>query len=369
MRTARRWYNARAFCFVDAAVHVAIPEIDLIVSDAIAQRVFPGAIVRVTRGDTRLHDAAYGTTMYDDPGSQPVRRDTRYDIASLTKMFTATAVLQLVDEARVALDAPVADYLPALHASDVCVRHLLTHTSGLAVRLSALRETGRAGILEAVYASVPTTSPGAHAAYSNINSLLLGELVATLRGMPLDVAIQRYILAPLGMHDTGFLPDASHLHTIAPTEWDDTWRQTLVRGSVHDESAHALGGVAGHAGLFSTAADLERFCLAWMQGDVPLVSAALAAQAVTNQTPGRELACGLGWMLDRPSFMGTAAPIAYGHTGFTGPVMLVMPQQHTCLIVLSNRTYPRRTAPVHHAVTARIATALLHAYASHDTSF
>lgn len=336
-----------------------INEIDSIVYDAIERRIFPGAVVLAARGGTLLHYAAYGTTMYDDPGSQPVRLDTRYDIASLTKVFTATAALQLVDEGRLVLDAPVANYLPRVRGKDVRVHHLLTHTSGLAMRLSALRASGREGILQAVYDAEPTTSPGQHVAYSNVNSLLLGEVVTALRSMPLDETIRQYILMPLGMSDTGFLPPV-HLHPmIAPTEWDDTWRNRLVHGAVHDESAYALGGIAGHAGLFSTAADLHRFCLAWLQDGAPLLSPFIAKQAVTNQTPGLELACGLGWMLDRPAFMGAASSGGYGHTGFTGPVMLVAPRQQLSLVVLTNRTYPRRSPPAHHAITARIATAAL----------
>lgn len=341
--------------------NMPINEIDSIVHDAIERRIFPGAVVLATRGETLIHYAAYGTTMYDHPGSQPVRLDTRYDIASLTKVFTATAALQLVDEGRLVLDKPVASYLPRIRTQNVRVRHLLTHTSGMAVRLSVLRALGHEGILRAVYDVEPTTTPGQHVAYSNVNSLLLGEIVVTLRNMSLDETIRHYILMPLGMSDTGFLPPV-HLHaTIAPTEWDDTWRDRLIHGTVHDESAHALGGVAGHAGLFSTAADLQRFCLAWLRGGAPVLSSFIARQAVTNQTSGLELACGLGWMLDRPAFMGAASSGGYGHTGFTGPVMLVMPDQQLCLVVLTNRTYPRRSSPAHHEVTARIATAALHA--------
>lgn len=335
-------------------------EIDTIVHDAIDRHIFPGAVVLVAHGATLLHAAAYGSTMYTDAGSVPVNLDTRYDIASLTKVFTATAALQLVDAGMLHLDEPAARYLPRLQTRDVTIRHLLSHTSGLAVRLSVLRESGRAGILDAVYATVPATTPGQHVAYTNVNSLLLGEIVATLRGEKLDISMQRHIFQPLGMTQTGFLPSADLQATIAPTEWDGEWRGGLVHGSVHDESAHALGGVAGHAGLFSTAADLHRFCLAWMRGGASILSPAIVHQAITNQTPGLTWACGLGWMLDRPAFMGAASPGGYGHTGFTGPAMLVAPQREICVIVLTNRTYPRRSAPTHHAVIAAIATAVIH---------
>ena len=336
-----------------------IDQIDDLVHDAIARRIFPGAIVLVAHGATLLHVAAYGSTMYADAGSVPVNLDTHYDIASLTKVFTATAVLQLVDAGLLQLDEPAARYLPRLQTRDVTIRHLLSHTSGLAVRLSVLREAGREGILDAVYATVPATVPGQHVAYTNVNSLLLGEVIATLRGEPLDTLMQQHLFEPLGMKQTGFLPPANLQATIAPTEWDDEWRGGLVHGSVHDESAYALGGVAGHAGLFSTVADLHRFCLAWMRGGTPILNSAITHQAITNQTPGLTLACGLGWMLDRPAFMGAASPGSYGHTGFTGPAVLVAPQSDICVIFLTNRTYPRRSVPTHHAVIASITTAAL----------
>lgn len=329
--------------------------IDSLMAEAIARRVFPGAVVLVAQGDELLHHAAYGTTMYEDAGSKLVTPDTRYDIASLTKVFTATAALQLLDEGLLALDTPARHYLPELRAEDVLVRHLLTHTSGLALRLSALRHAGRAALLQAVYDALPTTPPGQRAAYTNVNSLLLGEIVARLRSLMLDEAIERFVLAPLDMRATGFLPSPELRPLIAPSEYDDGWRGRLVHGSVHDESAHALGGVCGHAGMFSSAADLWRFCAAWLSGGSPLVQPATAARAIMNHTPGLELACGLGWMLDRPAFMGALAPECYGHTGFTGPVMLLAPRHNRCLVLLSNRTYPRRTTPTHHALTARLA--------------
>jgi CubicO group peptidase (beta-lactamase class C family) len=171
------------------------------------------------------------------------------------------------------------------------------------------------------------------------------------------------------------------LPRIAPTEFDPEWRGGLVHGSVHDESAHALGGVAGHAGLFSTAEDLYVFCREWLPPDDgqrtmedsrimpshrrssfvyrPLLKEQTIALATTNHTPQLNAACGLGWMLDRPNFMGTAPPGTFGHTGFTGPAMVVVPQQQAIVVVLSNRVHPRRGQPDHHHVTAEIVRAAL----------
>ncbi len=345
--------------------------IDRIVREAIAQRIFPGAVVLVAHEGVLRHTAAYGSTMYDDPGSQPVTLTTRYDIASLTKVFTATVVLQLYDAGAIMLDRPAADYLPGLQARGVTVRHLLTHTSGLALQLSALRTAGADRLRAVVYATNPTHRPGTRVVYTNINSMLLGDIVAAVSGQPFDQALQALLLEPLGLASTGFCPDLSgHAH-IAPTEWDTEWRRMLVQGVVHDESTFALGGVAGHAGLFSTATDLWRFAQMWLDQGVMQQRRFLRAETVALatrdhtqqlaraaggavQAGGEALRCGLGWMLERPNFMGHAPADTYGHTGFTGPALAIVPGERLIVVVLSNRTYPRRTPPQHHAITAAV---------------
>ena len=341
-------------------------EIDAIIVNAIKQRIFPGAVVLIAQGAELLHHAAYGTTMYADSGSQPMQLDTIYDVASLTKMFTATAALRLSDAGTLDLDAPVASYLPTFRAPNVLIRHLLTHTSGLDIRLSALRHAGRAGLLDAVYQTIPIHSPGSIVAYSNVNALLLGEVVALLHGTPLDAALHKLVIAPLGLYDTQFSPPPALLRRIAPTERDEEWRSGLVHGSVHDESTHALGGVAGHAGLFSTAADLHTFCRTWLDAiansaaqSALFLQADTARIAVSNHTAGLNVACGLGWMLDRPNFMGAAPTGSFGHTGFTGPAMIIVPGRRLIVVLLSNRVYPRRRAFEHHPITAAIMRAAL----------
>jgi len=368
--------------------------IDTIIQDAIGRRIFPGAVALAAWGGEIRHFTAYGTTMYDAPGSRPVALDTIYDVASLTKVFTATAVLRLADAGQLDLHAPAADYLPELRAPGIAVFHLLTHTSGLDIRLSTLRGSGRDGVLAAAYAAAPIHPPGAAVAYTNVNSLLLGEIVARLRGEPLDTALHELVIDPLGLCDTRFCPPAELLPRIAPTEIDESWRGGLVHGNVHDESAHVLGGVAGHAGLFSTAADLYRFCGMWLlavssqqsavssqrpedylaTGDRRLRTAErrvpsgesflkeeTARLATTNHTRGLNMGCGLGWMIDRPNFMGSAPVGTFGHTGFTGPALVVVPQEQLIVVVLSNRVYPRRRPPEHHTAIAAIVGAALHA--------
>lgn len=345
--------------------------IERIAADAIAARIFPGCVVLAAREGRPLLHAARGTTMYEDPGTRPVAPGDIFDVASLTKVFTATAALMLHDAGLVALDAEVGAYLRGLRARGVTVRHLLTHTSGLDLRLSALREGGRAGVLAAVYAAEPAHAPGSFVAYTNVNSLLLGEVVAAAAGAPLDVALGELVLAPLGLAETGFRPPEALRARIPPTEWDAAWRGGLVWGAVHDESAHALGGVAGHAGLFSTAADLERLLRLWLQGGAwegrQLLREATVAAALRDYTAalpalaGAPARSGLGWMLDRASFMGRAPAGSFGHTGFTGPALVAVPAAGLAFVILSNRTYPRRTPPPyrHHAVTAAVLAELL----------
>jgi CubicO group peptidase (beta-lactamase class C family) len=327
--------------------------IDAIVHSAIEQHVFPGAVVLLAHQARILHLAAYGSTMYADPGSQTVTVDTRYDIASLTKIITATALLRLWEAHQIDLDATACTYLPELRATDVTIRHLLSHTSGLDVRLSLAARNGREALLNAVYQAPLKQSPGSFAAYTNINALLVGEIVARVWGGTLDAALADLVLTPLRMHATCFCPPAALYPAIAPTEIDMAWRGGLIQGSVHDESAHTLGGIAGHAGLFSTAADLQRFCQAWLTPGIVLQEATIQL-ATRNHAPAHGLACGLGWMLARPAFMGQAATSSFGHTGFTGPAIVLIPALQLLLVVLSNRTYPQRGASSHHAVTAAL---------------
>jgi CubicO group peptidase (beta-lactamase class C family) len=338
---------------------------------AIAEQIFPGCVVLVAQGGEPLHHAAYGATMYADSDTRPIAPDDCFDIASLTKVFTATAALILHDGGLLDLDAEARRYLPALKARGVTLRHLLTHTSGLDLRLSVLREGGRPGITAAVYGAVPQRAPGSFVAYTNINSLLLGEIVALAAGMPLDRAVAELVCAPLGLTETSYNPPEAWRARIVPTEWDGEWRGGLVHGAVHDESAYALGGVAGHAGLFSTATNLERFLRLWLQGGAwgarQILREATVVAALRDYTrglpaqSGQPASSGLGWMLDRANFMGAAPPGSFGHTGFTGPAMIGVPAHGLAIVLLSNRTYPRRTPPPyrHHAVTAAIVAAAL----------
>ncbi len=338
-------------------------DIDAIIHAAISERIFPGAALIIAQHGHPLHAAAHGTTMYDDDGSQPVTLNTIYDLASLTKVFTATAALRLHDAGLLSLDEPIQRWLPAVRASGITARHLLSHRSGLAVQLAPLARHHSNLIRQTVYQAAPTHPPGSMTSYANLNTLLLGDLVEVAYGGPLDRAIDELVCAPLGMRHTRFCPPAEWKARIAPTEWDHTWRGMLVHGIVHDESAWALGGVAGHAGLFGLADEVIRLVQLFLQEGSwmgqQLIRAATVAAAIRAQ-PGaldheRHPVSGLGWMMRRP-FMGPAQTIAFGHSGFTGPLMIGIPGAGLAIVLLCNRTYPQRLPPPyrHHAVMAEL---------------
>ncbi|GAB4127018.1 MAG: serine hydrolase domain-containing protein [Roseiflexaceae bacterium] len=331
--------------------------IDTIIQHAITGRVFPGAVVLVAQGQRVLHHSAYGKTAYsaiEHLVPQVVSTKTIYDIASLTKMFTATAALRLIETAELVIDRPVQHYIAEFAQADVTIWHLLTHTSGLDLRLSVAARAGVDALWQAIYRAPLSQQPGAVVSYTNINTLLLGEVASRITGMPLDQLLQELVLEPLALVETCFCPPTAWQQRIAPTEIDQ-WRGGVIHGSVHDESAWVLAGVAGHAGLFSTTQDLHRFCCGWLP-ESGFLTAETIAWAQQNHTPGKALACGLGWMRDRPNFMGRAPIGTVGHTGFTGPAMLILPDM-TIVIVLSNRTFPQRpdrSIGKHHDVTAAI---------------
>lgn len=343
-----------------------IPAIADVIAAAIEQNIFPGAVVRVHCAGEMVHTAAYGRHTYG-PAARLVASESIYDLASISKIFTATVALRLSDAGQLRLDDPVARFLPDFRGHAITIRHLLTHSSGLDLRLSTLRDQGAAGIRAAIYATLPRYQPGTIMAYTNSNSLLLGDVIAAVTAQPLDQAMRELLLEPLALRETGYCPPPSCWPRIPPSEYDDHWRGGLVWGQVHDESAYALGGVAGHAGLFGSAADLERFAQLWLNGGEALLHPATVALALRDHSAGMgssgtgpALRGGLGWMLDRP-FMGSAPPGSAGHTGFTGPVLIIVPARQISIVILSNRTYPYRRPPPypHHRVTAAIVDAVL----------
>jgi uncharacterized protein YbbC (DUF1343 family)/CubicO group peptidase (beta-lactamase class C family) len=348
--------------------------IEPLVREAIAEKKLPGAVVLVGRGDRILYQKAIGNRALV-PKAEPMTLDTMFDVASLTKVVaTTTSVMMLVEQGRIRLSDRVASYIPGFERygkGDITVRHLLTHVSGLRpdVDLAELWVGYETAIALAVD-EVPTSRPGERFVYSDINFFLLGDIVQRVSGMPLDRFAREQIFEPLGMRDTTFNPPVSLTSRIAPTEsctrfgWPCQGPDMqMLRGVVHDPTARRMGGVAGHAGLFSTAADLAIFCRMLLSGGVfqntrilsPLAVEKMTSPASPDVEPNTRA---LGWDIDSAfsSNRGELLPIgSFGHTGFTGTSIWIDPATGMFVIFLSNRVHPDGKGDVT-PLRARVAT-------------
>ena len=317
---------------------------------AIADSAFPGAISVVGTTDGAITSYAVGRIDWAADAPVPDER-TLWDLASLTKVVgMTTALMQLVEQDRIELDAPVVRYIPEFAGEGkerVTIRHLLTHSSGLPSWRPLYKEaTTPDTAVSIVFATPLDTVPGARMVYSDLGAILLGKVVERVSGEPLDAYLSRHLFGPLGMTSTMYRPDASLRERSAPTEFDP-WRQRHIRGEVHDENAFMLGGVSGHAGLFSTAADLTRFARMMLAGGlldgVRIVRASTIVQFTAVQDPGLSHRA-LGW--ETPSGRNSAgnrmSARAFGHTGFTGTSLWMDPEAGVFVILLSNRVNPSR---------------------------
>lgn len=318
------------------------------ISRSISDGKLPGAVMWIEHGTERAHWALGDRARM--PERESMTEDTIFDAASLTKVVaTAPSIMLLIERGKVRIDAPVRDYLPEFSTDTVTVRHLLTHTSGLPAEIpkDAAHPDWRGydeGIRRAC-ACRPDPAPGAIFRYSDVNFILLGEIVHRVSGRTLDVFAREEIFVPLGMKDTGFLPAASLRSRIAPTERDE--RGEMLRGVVHDPTSRRMGGVAGHAGLFTTAADLARYARLMLRGEVDgvrLLRPATLHLMQTTQSPSSvPERRGLGWDIDtkysRPR--GKLFPLgSFGHTGFTGTALWIDPVSDTFYVFLSSRLHP-----------------------------
>ncbi len=348
--------------------------VDEIVQAGIAAKAAPGAVVLIGRGDQTIYEKAYGTRA-TVPSTEPMTLDTVFDLASLTKVVaTTTAVMTLVEQGRVRLNDPVASLVPGFDRygkAGITVRHLLTHVSGLRPDVDLHPWTGYDAALALAIDEVPTAAPGEQFVYSDINFFLLGDIVSRVTGESLDKYLTRVVFGPLGLRDTGFLPAKTLLPRIAPTERcaeQDAWPckrpdAAPLRGVVHDPTARRMGGVAGHAGLFSTAQDLQRFARMLINGGeldgVRILSPATVARMITPVTlPANAGTRGLGWDIDTSfsSNRGDLFPIgSYGHTGFTGTSLWIDPASKSYVIFLSSRLHPDGVGDVG-VLRSRIAT-------------
>jgi len=322
--------------------------IDAAIERAIAADKAPGAVVRLVSGGA-VYQKSYGAKSVE-PESLPMTSDTIFDGASLTKVIATTpAVMLLVERGRLRLDDKVDRWIPGFEVHGkgvVTVRHLLTHTSGLRPGLSAKPAwNGVAKAIDLARAERLTTQPDTQFRYSDINFILLGEIVRLASGQPLDEFTAKHIYRPLGMRDTGFMPPLAKRSRIAPTERVDG---TILHGVVHDPTARRMGGIAGHAGLFTTAADLSRFAHMMLNGGQfngrRLFKDETVRLMTSIHTPeGMKARRGLGWDIDSPysSPRGNHFAVGgYGHTGWTGGSLWIDPATRTIVILMTSRTHP-----------------------------
>lgn len=308
----------------------------------------PGAVAVMGCGGEEAKFFA-GNAVQTEELAVPVAADTIYDCASLTKVaVTLPLILQLIDRGEVGLEDAVCRYLGDFAAADVTVKHLLTHTSGLPAHVDLYSHGwSRERIVAEVLRHPKAYATGTQMVYSDLGFIALGELASAVYGCPLDAAAKKYVFEPLGMAESVYCPGEELRPRIAATEFvpeEGAYRW----GAVHDENAYAMGGVSGHAGLFSTASDLAKYARMWLNGGVAdggkrFLSEALVFTAVQSHTEGvPEAHRGLGWVLqgDRWDASGERMSArAYGHTGFTGTSLWVDPELGVYAVLLTNRVH------------------------------
>jgi CubicO group peptidase (beta-lactamase class C family) len=329
--------------------------VDSAVQQGIADGLYPGAVVVIGRQDTILYARGYGRLTWSPDAAEPHPDSTLWDVASITKVVaTASTAMRLADAGRLDLEAPVARYLPRLKGAPrrrVTVRMLLDHTSGLPAYIPLYRlARTRTAALGRLYAARLERTPGDSAVYSDVNAMLLGLVIEQAAGRSLSEVAAREVFQPLGMRRTMFRPPPGLAHWIAPS---GLHRGQPVRGRVNDENAVRLGGVAGHAGLFSTGADLARYAQTWLRNGSSESGAAWASPAIVRRflTPGpRSGTRLLGWDTrdplttpELPSVFGSLVTSAtYGHTGWTGTELWIDPVRNQFMIFLTNRSFDPR---------------------------
>lgn len=325
--------------------------LDRAVQAGITDGIYPGAVAIVGTADRILAARGYGHFTWNGKSAVPQPDSTLFDLASLSKVVaTTSAVMLLADRGRLALQHPVQRYLPGFVGAgkdQVTVRLLLEHRSGLraGLRLDTLaRDAAEARAL--VLAEPLRFPPGERVIYSDLNAMLLGWIVEAVAGEPLDAFVAREIFTPLGMSETRYRPPRDLAARIMPV---GLWRGHAIAGEVHDQNAARLGGVAGHAGLYATGADLTRFAQFMLRrGRAPDGTVLVRAGAVDvflRRGPGNRA---LGWeMRDTTSADNTGrhmSPTTYGHTGYTGTSLWIDPERDLFVILLTNRVFAPRTS-------------------------
>lgn len=347
--------------------------VDTILSQAVPA-LCPATQLVIRQQGGVIYKRAYG---WLDPATHqhPTTRDTLFDLASVTKLFVATSFMRLVEAGQVGLDQPVMTVLPAfcgerpiaayedplqsgatvqivegggtVDAGAVTFRHLLTHTAGLPAWRPLFRQADRTQAETMALTTFFSYPIGTQIVYSDIGLILLGMAVAQLTGQELAAAVRSLVLAPLGLMQTRYLPigaQACDPAQVAPTE-QCQWRQRRIVAEVHDENAAKLGGVSGHAGLFSTAGEVARFGQLFLDGGAPLLQPATVTEMRRVQAQAGDLRRGLGFLLWSPDPEASSNPFsqrAFGHTGFTGTSLWIDPERELVVALLTNEVYHGR---------------------------
>jgi len=323
-----------------------------ILEKAIAARAFPACSLAVSVSGELVAHKALGRFTYD-PASPMVTTASIFDLASLTKVVATTGMaMVLYERGLLDLEAPVTAIVPEFAgASDdndsgrreVTLRMLLAHSSGLpAYEKLFLRAKTRENLLQAAFTTPLAAAPGAHAEYSDIGFIILGIVLERLADESLDVFCQREVFGPLGMTHTTFNPAATLKNSIPPTADDRTFRHRIIQGEVQDENANVLGGVAPHAGLFSTAEDLAIFAHALLNGGHPILRSSTIELFSRRESAPEGTSRALGW--DTPSAPSQSgkyfSPRSFGHLGYTGTSLWIDPERQLSISLLTNRTWP-----------------------------
>jgi len=328
--------------------------IDDVINEGIQQHKIPGAVLVIGHNGKIVYQKAYGERALV-PQPEPMTLDTVFDCASLTKVIaTTSSLMRLFEQGKFRLNDKITDYIPEFQGgkSDITIRNLMTHFSGLQPDVPLVPAWyGYPHGIELATTFKPAGPPNARYVYSDINFILLGEMVHRITGQFVSDYARQNIFLPLGMKDSMYTPPQSMLPRIAPTELNPLTTGQPLRGVVHDPTARYMGGVAGHAGLFSTAGDLARFAQMMLNGGeldgVRLFNPLTVAKFTSPQTPrDQPILRGLGWDIDSPhsSNRGELFPIgSYGHTGYTGTSIWIDPSTQTYVVLLTNRVHPADT--------------------------
>lgn len=342
--------------------------VDALLQQEVDAGILPGAVFAVGFGDEVVHEHVAGYAENRNGVVRRMSRDTIFDLASLTKVTaTLPSVLRLIDEGRFRLADAVAHFLPEFATGDkqqINVRHLLTHTAGLVSHRNYYQSaSSRAELLSLVRNELPDVPPDTKVVYSDLGFVLLAEIVEAVTGKRIDAYAEENVFKPLGMTDTGYCPDAALKDRIAATE---EFADLGVKvGVVHDENTYTMGGVSGHAGLFSTLDDMVKYVQMWVSTENPVLSPAVrkaAARSYTEHLTGHR---GLGFVCRRDAYDHTGdlwPDTTVGHTGFTGTSLAFDPRSKLWLVLLTNdvhygrenKTIVRLRGRVHNLVGAAL---------------